>query len=42
MFLIFSSKRAIMLNNDGYQNDNFGAEIMNYSYGIRTLIVILQ
>jgi hypothetical protein len=25
MFLIFSSKHVIMLNNDRYQNDNIGA-----------------
>jgi hypothetical protein len=42
MFLIFSSKRTIMLNNDRYQNDNIGAEMLNCCYGTRILIVLVQ
>jgi hypothetical protein len=42
MFLIFATKHMNMLNNDWYQNDNIGAEMLNCCYGTRILIVLVQ
>jgi hypothetical protein len=42
MFLIFTSKNVIMINNNTYQSDNIGVEMLNCYYGTRILIVLVK